>query len=192
MICSTFCTSGFFAAATFVVVFCETDGAALTPGVVTGLIVAPAAGVDVEAGVVAAGVVAGGVVAAGVVLAAVAFVFGVEATLALGEALAFAFEFLLLCRFFVTSGVAVAAGVFSVLAFGATADGFFRFDFLSVFGVIAGVVPGVVAGSSVAVDSFTAEVLVFGALVTGFSACGFFSGGPCLLEGACDASGVGS
>jgi hypothetical protein len=88
----------------------------------------------------------------------------------------------------------VAAGVFSAFAFGATADGFFRFDFLSVLGVVAGVVPGVVAGNSVAVDdSFTAEVLVFGAfVVTGFSACGFFSGGPCFLEGACDSAGVGS
>jgi hypothetical protein len=195
LICWIFCTSGFFAAFTFVEAFCETDA------LVVGVIVAPAAGVvlALAAGVVGAGVVAG-VVAAGVLAAAVAlafaagvdlaFVFGVDATLALGEALeAGDFEFLLFRReFFVASGVALAAGVFSAFAFGATADGFFLFDFLSVFGVVAGVVPG----DSVAVDSFTAEVLVFGAFViVGFSVRVFFSGGPCFLDG-CDASGVGS
>jgi len=115
LICSTFCGSGFFAAATFVVVLWETDGAALADAVVAGVVVAPAAGVVlavVVGGVVLAGVVAGVVGAADtaglvVVVAAagldVAFVFGVEAglmlVLALGVVLAF------------------AAGVFAFLSF---------------------------------------------------------------------------
>jgi hypothetical protein len=103
-----------------VVVLCETDALA------AGVIVAPAAGVVLAA---AAGVVlaaAAGVVAAGLAVGfavetgfAVAFVFGVEATLALGDALAVvvgAFEFLF--RFFVRSNVSRVTSFFIV--FGAT------------------------------------------------------------------------
>lgn len=166
--------------------------AALGDATAAGVVLAAAAGLMLAAGVVAAGLAVVLAVAAGL---DVAFVFGVNAAVALGDALEVvvgAFESLLFRReFFVASGVAVAAGVFSALAFGSAADGFFLFDFLSVF-VVGGVGTGVVADGSVAVDSFTAEVSVFGAFVTGFSARGFFSGGACFLDGACDASGVDS
>ena len=185
-------------------VLCETDGAALVAGVVAavaagviaaGVVLAAAAGVVlavVVAGVVAivgAGVVA--VVAAGLaVVLAAAFVFGEVAGLALADASALAAGDFLSFRvsvdcFFFSAGVVLAAGcsvdVFSSVA---VAVGFRVDAFFSIFGG---------AGDSVAVDSFRAEVSVFGAfVVTGFSALGFFSGGACFLVGACDASGVGS
>jgi hypothetical protein len=210
LICSIFCGSGFFAAATFVEALCEAEADALAPGVVTGFIVAPVAGVVLAdaAGVVlaaAAGVVLAA--AAGVVLAVaaaavalafaagvdLAFVFGVEATLALGDALALvagAFDLLFFREFFVVSGVALVAGVVTgCSAF--VAVGAFVLDFLSVF-VVAGVVVAAGAGDSPVAESFRAGVLVFGAfVVAGFSARGSFFGGPCFLDGACDASGEG-
>jgi hypothetical protein len=158
-----------------------------------GVVLAAAAGVVLAA---AAGVVLA-VAAAAVAVALAAgvdavFVLVVEGALALGDALAVVvgdFEFLLFRReFFVASGVAVAAGVFSAFTFGSVVDAFFLFDFLSVL-VVAGVVAGV--ADSVAVDCFS--VSVFGAFViVGFSVRGSFFGGACFLDGACDASGVGS
>jgi hypothetical protein len=154
---------GFAPAVVFVeaAVLVETDGAALVAGVMVapaaGVIVAPAAGVEPGANVV--GVVAtvgAGVVAtdgAGVVVVFFAaagldcaFVFGVIAAVALGDALEVAsdfFEFLLFRRdCFVASGVALlvdcSAFVFGVVS-GVTFFGFFVF--LSSFvggGVIAG------------------------------------------------------
>ncbi|MFN2622491.1 MAG: hypothetical protein ABR611_06565 [Chthoniobacterales bacterium] len=205
LICSTFCASGFFAAAAFVVVLCETDGAAVADPVVAGLadaavagvIVAPAAGVVLAAaaGVVLAVVAAAGVVAAVVgagvaVVLAAAFVFGETAGLALGDAFAVAagdflsFRLLADCCFF-SAGVALVAGCSAdVSVFGVAAGAVFRVDgaFFSGF---------VTAGDSAAAGSFAAGASVFGArVVAGFSARGFFAGAS-FLVGGCDSSGVG-
>ena len=165
-ICWIFCGSSFFTvaalglAAVVELVCVVTDGAALADGavagaivaLVAGVIVAPAAGVLPGANVVGvvatvgAGVVATVGAGAVVVFAAAgldfAFVFGVEAAVALGDVLASAsgfFEFLLFRReFFVTSGVALGAPVVagsSAFVFGAVAAGvFWFFVFLSGLG----------------------------------------------------------
>lgn len=161
-----------------------------------GVVLAAAAGVVLAA---AAGVVLA-VAAAAVALALaagvdLAFVFGVEATLALGDALALvagAFDLLFFREFFVVSGVALVAGVVADCSALVAVGAFVLLDFLSVF-VVAGVVAAAGAGDSPVPESFRAGVLVFGAfVVAGFSARGSFFGGPCFLDGACDASGDGS
>jgi len=184
-----------------VVVFCETDGAALADAAVAGVIVAPAAGVVLAAGaagvMVAAGVVlavaAAGVVAAGlgVVFAAAGldFVFGLAVAAGVvaaaglvavdGVVLGAAFEFLFRREFFVafTSGAGLLVVGSSAFVLGAVVVAgvvVFLFDFLSGF-----VIAGVIAGAWLVDGSFTAGVSVFGArvVVAGFSAAGFSAAG---------------
>ena len=162
MICSIFCGSGFFAAATFGVVLCETDGATLADAVVAGVVLAVAV-----AGVVLAVVVAGvllAVAAAGV--AVVLDVAGVAVVLAVaGDALGDVFalaagDFMSLLRDdfgIFSAGVALVAGVsVEVLVSGAVAGVFFiGFSAFSRFSGLVG------AGDSVAVDSFKAGPFSF-------------------------------
>jgi hypothetical protein len=206
LICSTFCTSGFFAAAgltgAVVGLVCATDGAALADAAVAGVGLAAAAGVALAV-VTAAGVgdatvgAAGVVFAAGVVLAvavagvAVAFgAFGavtdlVAAGEAFGDALASApgvfLSFRLVDFSFFISGVELAAGCsVEVFISGVAAGAVFRVDgpFLSGF---------VGAGDSVITGSFMAGASVFGACVMAgasvFGAAGASVFGACVGRG---------
>lgn len=144
MICSTFCGSGFFAAAVELVGLCEADGAALADAAVAGV---------VGAGVVLA--VAGVVALFGVGLAvvlgaalAVAFVFGDEgAGLALGDVVALVAGAFLSFRGWVV-GCFLSAGLALVVAVVADCSALVAVAGALVFGFFSCVVvAGVIAGA---------------------------------------------
>lgn len=95
-------------------------------------------------------------------------------------------------EFLFASGVELVAGVMAGFSVSVADSGVLVLLDLRSILFAFGVVAGVIAGDSLEVDDFEVEVSVFGAFViVGFSARGFFSGGPCRLLD-CDASGVGS
>jgi hypothetical protein len=184
LICSTFCASGFFAAAGLTGAVdglaCATDGAALAAA--GGALAVAVAGV--AAGFVAAGAIAD-LVAAGVVTGAV-FAVGAGAFLSLLLSVD--------CSFLVAGVVPVAGGSAEVFVSGAR-DGAGFGAFLFGFGatgssfVAGSFTAGSFTAGSFTTGSFTAGVSVFGACgARGFTSVGGFLSGAFLLG---DSSGIG-